>query len=235
MATRQSNSDTAATEKTVQTANSGGGFLRDNVRTLGFIGFGLLVLVGVVFFFVFGQGKENDRALVELARIRPYYEKGEFAIAINGDSSKTINGEKVRGLRQIVDEHKGTPAGKIAALLLGNSYLGVAQPAQAKGPFDIATGAEDHLVTSAAHAGLASVAEAANRFDEAASEFAKAASEDRLELNTPQYLLNAARNYERAGKKDEAIEQYKTVATRFPQAQANAQAQLALARLGVEV
>lgn len=232
MAKRPSNIDTA---QTVETTTSGGGFLRNNVRTLGFVGLGLIVLVGVVFFFFLGQGKENDRALIELARIRPYYERGEFNVAISGDSSKTINGEKVRGLRQIVDDHKGTPAGKIAALLLGNSYLGVGQPAQAKGPFDIAAGADEHLVTSAAHAGLASVAEAANRFEEAASEFAKAASEDRLELNTPQYLLNAARNYERAGKKEDAIEQYKTVATRFPQAQANAQAQLALARLGVEV
>jgi len=231
MAKRQSDIDTAAT---AETPGNGGGILR-NRRMLGIIGLALLAAFGLLFYFVIGRGGDNDRALIELARIRPYYERGEFAMAINGDPAKTINGEKVRGLRQIVDQYKGTPAGKIAALLLGNSYLGAGQHAQAKSPFDIAAGAEDPLVTSAAHAGLAAVAEAANRHEEAASEFAKAASEDRLELNTPQYLLNAGRNYERAGKKEDAIEQYKTVATRFPQSQANAQAQLALARLGVDV
>lgn len=228
---RQSDSEVIEQSRT---SGGGGGFLRDNVKTLGFIGLGLLALLCVGLFFFLGRGKENDRALLELARIRPYYERGEYMIAISGDSSKIFNGEKVRGLRQIVDDYRGTPAGKVAALLLGNSYLGVGQPAQANAAFEIAAGAGETLVTSAAHAGLASVAEAASRYDEAAKEFAKAASEDRLELNTPQYILNAARNYERAGKKDEAIEHYKTVTTRFPQSQANAQAHLALARLGVE-
>lgn len=232
MAKRQS--DIARVE-TVETTSSGGGFLRDNVRTLGIIGIALLVLVGVVFFFMYNRGQSNEQALAELGRIRPYYDRGEYAIAIGGDSSKTYGTEAVHGLRRIVDEYKSTPAGRMAALFLGNSYLGIGQPQNAAEPFEIAAGADDGLVTSAAHAGLASVAEASNKFEQAAQEFAKAAQEDRLELNTPQYLINAARNYERAGKNQEAIEHYKTVATRYAQSQANAQARLALARHGVNL
>jgi len=232
MAKRQS--DSGRTVKTVDTTG-GGGFLRDNVRTLGIIGIALLVLVGVVFYFMYNRGQNNEEALVELARIRPYYDRGEFILAINGDSSRLYGTEQVRGLQQIVEDYESTPAGRIAALFLGNSYLGIGEAEKAREPFEIATDAGDEIVTSAAHAGLASVAEAANRYEEAAREFVQAASEDRLEVNTPQYLINAARNYELAGKNDEAIEQYRTVATRFAQSQANVQARLALARHGVDL
>jgi len=230
MAKRQSKIDTPDTIE-----NTGGGFLRDNVRTLGIIGILLLVVVGGLFYYNYSRGKNNGDALVALARIRPYYDRGEFMVAISGDSSKTVNGEKIRGLRVVVDEFKSSPAGKIAALFLGNSYLGLGQAAKAAEPFEIAAGADDPLVTSAAHAGLAAVAESAGKFDDAAQQYAKAASEDRLELNTPQYLIGAARNYERAGKQDEAKENYRKVATQYPQSPANAQARLALARYKVEL
>lgn len=230
MAKRQSNTDTPIT-----TEEAGGGFLRDNVRTIGIIGIVLLVVVAGVLYFGFGRAKSSDRALVELARIRPYYDRGEFMVAINGDSSKTIGGEKVHGLRYIVDEYRSTSAGQIAALFLGNCYLGLGQPAKAAEPFDIAVGADDPMVTSAAHAGLAAVAEASGKYEEAAQQFVKAAADDRQELNTAQYLIGAARNYERAGKQDEAKENYRKVATQFPQSPANAQARLALARYNVEL
>jgi tetratricopeptide (TPR) repeat protein len=230
MAKRQSNIDTPST-----TESGGIGFLRDNVRTLGIIGIVLLVVVAGLFYFNYSRGKNNAQALIELGRIRPYYDRGEFMVAISGDSSKMINGEKVRGLRYVVDEYKSSPAGKIAALFLGNCYLGLSQPAKAGEPFEIAAGADDPLVTSAAHAGLAAVAEASGKYDDAAQQYAKAASEDRLEVNTPQYLIDAARNYERAGKPDDAKENYRKVATQFPQSPANAQARMALARYKVEL
>lgn len=230
MAKRQSNIDTSSTNEA-----AGGGFFRNNVRTLGIIGILLLVGVAAFFFYNYSRGKSNGEALVALSRIRPYYDRGEYLVAISGDSSKSINGEKIKGLRYVVDEYKSAPAGRIAALFLGNSYLGLGQPAKAAEPFEIAAGADDQLVTSAAHAGLAAVAEGSGKFEEAAQQYAKAASEDRLELNTPQYLIGAARNYERAGKKDEAKENYRKVATQFPQSPANAQARLALARYNVEL
>lgn len=230
MAKRQSNIDTPSTKEV-----AGGGFLRDNVRTIGIIGIVLLVVVAGVLYLSFGRAKSSDRALVELGRIRPYYDRGEYMVAINGDSSKTVGGEKVHGLRYIVDEYKSTPAGQISALFLGNSYLGLGQPAKAAEPFEIAAGADDPLVTSGAHAGLAAVAEASGKYEDAAQQYVKAATDDRQELNTAQYLIGAARNYERAGKQDEAKENYRKVATQFPQSPANAQARLALARYNVEL
>ena len=118
MAKQQSNIDTADTF-----GNEGGsGFFLNNVRTIGIIGIVLLVVVGGIVWYLISHGRSNDRAQVELARIRPYYDRGEFQVAIAGDSSKKINGEKIRGLRELAEDWKGVPAGKIAALFLGNSY-----------------------------------------------------------------------------------------------------------------
>jgi len=234
MAKQQSNIETTDSPEAFESSR-GSGFFLNNVRTLGIIGIVLLVaVIGIVAYF-FVRGNSNDRAQLELARIRPYYDRGEFQVAISGDSSKKINGERVRGLRELVEEWKGTQAGQIAALYLGNSYLATGQIAKAQEPYEIAAGSSDELLTSAAHAGMAAVAEAANKYEDAAKAYAKAASEDRLGLNTPQYLLGAARNYERAGNKDEAIKNYRVVATQYSQTSANTQARLALARFNVEL
>jgi tetratricopeptide (TPR) repeat protein len=222
-------------ESVEQSGNEGGGFFLGNLRLLGFIGFGLLAVIAGIFIINYLGGQANERAQVELGRIRPYYDKGEYAVAINGDSSKVIAGERVRGLRAIVEEHGSTDAGRIAALYLGNSYLALGQADKAVEPYETAAESDAPLMRSAAHAGLAAVAEARGNFAEAAEQYTKAASEDRLDLNTPQYLVGAARNYERAGKKEEAIKNYRRVATQYANTQANTQARLALARFNVEL
>lgn len=211
-----------------------GGFLLDNLRLLGIIGLVLLVVAGGIFyFFVYKKAQDNEQALLELARVRPFYDNGSYALAISGDSVLVADGQG-RGLEEIVDDWGGTSAGRIAALLLGNSYLATDQPERAEEPYELATNADDPLIRSAAHAGLGAVAEAAGRYEEAAEEYSRAASEDRLDLSTPANLIGAARNYERAGKQQEAIEHYRRVADQFPGSDANTEARLALARLGDE-
>jgi tetratricopeptide (TPR) repeat protein len=223
-------------ESTEATRSSeGGGFLLNNVRTLAIIGIVLLAGVGALAFYLNQRAEANDKAQIALARIRPYYDRGEYAVAINGDSSKTFGTEKVHGVRWIVDEWGSTAAGKIAALYLGNCYLALGQPEKAREPYEKAADADAELIRSAAHAGLGAVAEAAGKPEQAAEEYEKAASEDRLELNTPEYLVGAARNYERAKKTDEAIKHYRTVATQYASSPANTQARLALARHNVQM
>jgi tetratricopeptide (TPR) repeat protein len=234
MANQSLKLDTPAMVDTVRDDERGGFFL-GNVRVIGIIGIILLALVAGLFYFFSTQARANEKAQVELARIRPYYDRGEFQIAINGDSSKSYGGQKVNGLKHIVQEWDGTDAGKLAALYLGNSYLGLGQTDQAREPYEIAAGADADLVRSAAHAGLGAVSEAKGSYEQAAKEFEQAANEDRLELNTPEYLVGAARNYERAQKKEEAIKHYRTVATQYPSSSANTQARMALARYDVQL
>ncbi len=232
MSKQKTNVDTIATTEEIASS----GFFRGNVRMWGIIGIVILLVAGGLFYYRYSKVQLNARAMVELERIRPSYDKGEFATAINGDSSRRIGTEKVRGLRVLVDEYSSTPAGRIAALWLGNSYLASGQIDKAREPYSIAADSDVGLVSSPAHAGLAAVAEAKRQYEEAAREFTTAASLDAMEINTPRYLLGAARNYERAGKKDEAIKNYRTVATKYPQAtDASMQARMALARNKVDL
>lgn len=232
MSKKKTNVDTIATMK--ETASSG--FFRGNVRTWGVIGIVILLVAGGLYYYRYTRAQANARALVELERIRPSYDKGEFATAISGDSTRKIGTEKVRGLRQIVDDFGTTPAGRIGALWLGNSYLATGQIDKAREPYEVAADADASLVSSPGHAGLAAIAESKRQYDDAAREYMTAASQDEREINSPRYLLGAARNYERAGKKDEAIKNYKTVATKYPQAtEATMQARMALARNNVDL
>lgn len=230
MATRQSNTDTPDTQ-----TNEHDGFLGISGKTAAIVGIIVVIIIGGVFLYRQNVSSKNEEAVTALSRIRPYYDRGEYELAINGDPSKSIGGEKIRGLRSVVEEWGSTPAGKIAALLLGNCYMAIGQPAKASESFEAAAGADDELVSAPAHAGLAAVAETSGKYEAAAQAYEKAAADDRLELNTPQYLINAARNYERAGKSDAAKEDYRKVATQFPLSPANAQARLALARFNVEL
>src|SRR5689334_16211102 len=114
----------ANTSKARESDDSGErlGILR-NVRLLGIIGI-VLIAVGVgVFYLLHSRAESNRDAQMELYRIRRYYDQGEFAAAITGDSIKPMGPAKPRGLKYIVEEWGGTPAGKVAALYLGNSYL----------------------------------------------------------------------------------------------------------------
>jgi tetratricopeptide (TPR) repeat protein len=225
------------TPNTSDTTNrtQGGGFLLDNVRLLGIIGIVLLVVIGGITWYFYSQGKANDHAQIELGRIRPYYDRSEFATAINGDSAKKMGGEPIHGLQYIADEWSGAPAGKVAALFLGNSHMALGEVDKAIKPYETATGSESPLVRSAAHAGLGAVKEEQKKYEEAAKEYETAASEDRSEVNTAEYLLGAARNYEQAGKKDEAVEIYRRIATQYPNSSVNAQVHIALARHNVEL
>jgi tetratricopeptide (TPR) repeat protein len=234
MAKNTENIETAETIE-VTRRDEGGGFLLGNTRVLGIIGLVLLAVVGAVAYYLYRGAASNDEAQLALARIRPYYDRGEYAVAISGDSSKTYGTQKIHGLRHIVSEWGGTPAGKIAALYLANSYLALGQPQQAREPYATATDADAELIRSAAHAGLGAVAEATGKHEQAADEYEKAANEDRLELNTAEYLVGAARNYERVKKTDEAIKHYRTVATQYASSPANTQARLALARFNVQM
>jgi tetratricopeptide (TPR) repeat protein len=213
----------------------GGGFLLDNVRMLGVIGLILLAVLGGIVWYFYSQGKANDQAQIELARIRPYYDKSDFATAINGDTAKTMGGEPVSGLRHIVEERSGTPAGKIAALFLGNAYLATGEVAKAAEPYETAKESEAPLVRAAAYAGIAAVQEEQKKHEEAAKSYETAASEDRSELNTAEYLLGAARNYEKAGNKEEAIDIYRRIASQYPTSTVNTEVRMALARHNEEL
>lgn len=222
------------------TGEEGAGGINRNLL----IGLGVIavLIVGVVAWSVFSSkgGSTNDIAAMELGRLAQLLDQGEYQKAIDGDPTIMINGKPMAGLRSIVDSYGGTEAGKAAALQLGDVYLALGKHADAAGAFEVAQGSDADLVKAAALAGLASVAEAEGNYANAAARYDEAAtlySNDEVqgELIRPLYLFAAARNYESASAKEEAIERYREIAVRYPSSEQNSVARFALARFGVDI
>ncbi len=206
------------------------------------VGVASLLIIGVVAWNVFFNdgASQNEIAAMELGRVVQFLDQGEYQKAIDGDPTLMIDGKPMAGLSAIVDEYGGTEAGKAAALQLGESYLSLGKSAEAGKAFAVAAGADAELVKAAGLAGLASVAESEGKYADAAARYDEAATlykNDDLQgdLVRPLYLFAAARNYENAEAKEEAIERYREIAMRYPSSEQNSVARFALARYGVEI
>lgn len=223
----------------VDTEDGPGGIPR-NLLVIGSI-VALLVIGGIAWFVLGNQGSsQNDIAAMELGRLTDMLDQGEYQKAIDGDPTIMIDGSPMKGLKAIVEAYDDTPAGRAAALQLGEAYLATGQNEAAADAFRVAEESEEELVRAAALAGLASVAEAEGNHAEAAARYDEAASlyeaEDlHSELLRPLYLYAAAKNYENAEEKEAAIERYREIAMRYPSSEENSVARLALARYGVEI
>lgn len=221
-------------ERHVQ-GEGGGASLSGKLRILGIIGGVVVLVVAGILYFNWQARADNEQAATELGRIRPYFEQGDYAKAIDGDPAKLIGGKPVRGLAAIARDYGSTEAGKAAALNLGDAYMATERFDEAAEAYEIAADAGDNTMKAAGLVGLAAVAEAEGKPAEAAAHYENAATTYTAEFSTPLYLLGAALNYEKAGQNDKAIEHYREIVTRYYESDQTNQARLALARLNVEI
>jgi predicted negative regulator of RcsB-dependent stress response len=116
-------------------------------------------------------------------------------------------------LEKLVARYEGTNAAAQAAFELANIYYG-------QGQFDrgiallqqLARSSDDPLVKAMAENGVAAGYEGAGRFADAAGRYRAAADLTRLEDERDIYLANAARAYQAAGNKAEAIQIWRRLA-----------------------
>jgi len=78
----------------------------------------LLCIGGGIFFWMQYQQTRELEAALQLSRIAPLLDHGDYKTAINGEG-------KIPGLKKISDEYSGTPSGNMATLLLANAYYSV--------------------------------------------------------------------------------------------------------------
>ncbi|QQS66677.1 MAG: hypothetical protein IPP08_00430 [Chlorobiota bacterium] len=207
-----------------------------NPKFLGIIGVILIILIGGFWYIKVNNSANNAEAQIALSRARVIYDKGEFLAAINGDSIvKYSKSEKPLGLKGVSEEFSSTDAGKIASLMLGNCYLGLSKLKEAKEAYEKASSSSSSIIRSGSYAGIAAILELEGKSVDAAEEYLKAVKEDKEELNASDYIFNAAKNYEKGGKKDEAINSYKEVVVKFENSNASAEAKMALAKLNITI
>ena len=169
-----------------------------------------------------------------LSRIVTVYQMSDWRTAIDGDKKHTVQGEPVKGLKEIVDQYGSTQAGEMAKVYLGNCYYYLGKLDSAKTVFESVSSSQG-LVKASVEAGKATIfAEKGNKA-EAAKLFSTAASLDKTNPMNADYTLAAARNFEQVGKKDEAVKAYKQLLEEYPGTTFDDAAKRALIKLDVDL
>ncbi|MDX2129700.1 MAG: tetratricopeptide repeat protein [Chloroherpetonaceae bacterium] len=188
------------------------------------IGIGVIVLLSIAGFVYWNYRIDSikDDAAYELEKVMPFYKNSDFKTAISGDST-------AKGLSEIAEKYTGTPAGNQAYYFLGNAYLQTGDYKSALTAFGKVSGSG--LLTSAASAGEATCYEQEKNYAKAAKLFYTAAKETPNDALAPIYFTDAARNYELAGDKSEALKIYQLLVKDYSKTNQGREAEKAVARL----
>lgn len=182
----------------------------------------IVVIAGVVFWTMQKQSK-NTEATTELSKIQSVYDAGMFDKAIYGDTTAA-------GLLKISQDYKGTASGELATLYLANALFQKGSVDSALTAFESISPGSD-LVAGAVLSGTATCYEEKKDYAKAAKLYKDAADRVKNSTLVPIYLNGAARSFELAGQKDQAIEIYEKLAKEFKQTTEGKDAEQAVARL----
>lgn len=172
-------------------------------------GVGILAIAGYFIYNYMQRDKVNEEAMAEMVMPVVYYERDSMSRAINGDGQSPT-------LVDIVENYGSTKAGNMARYYLGTAYLAINNLDDG-----IATLEEhkkgDNMISAAAYGALGYAYEQKGDFAAAAENYKLASSTPKENMySTPFYLMHAARNYESANQKEEALQAYKDIKTKFP-------------------
>jgi TolA-binding protein len=171
---------------------------------------GAVVLAIVIVAYVNNVSSNNLKATTELGKVLPYYDQGKFDLAIGGNLQ-----DNIRGLQSIVDDYGSSKAGELAGFYLANSYY-------AQGDFDKAlkyfldVDVKDDLIVASSLAGAGACYEAKGDHAKAAASYEKAAFKSSKDVNAPENMVHAAKNYILAGEKTKAVDLLKKVKKDYP-------------------
>jgi tetratricopeptide (TPR) repeat protein len=175
---------------------------------------GALIFLGmllVLYLLVIKPRQENSEiAANALANIIYFYDYQQYQTALQGVPERSVI-----GLKQIADEYGSTDAGEIAKIYLGNIYLVLKEYDNSMKYYE-EYGGSNKMYNVAALSGIASVYEAKKQYNDAAIYFEKAADKSSDEIQIPENLFYAARNYNLAGNKKKAVDILEKIKTNYP-------------------
>jgi tetratricopeptide (TPR) repeat protein len=188
-------------------------FIRNNRKIVSGTVTGLVIAIIVVVAYVNNRRSDNSKAATELAQVLDAFNGGAYQVAINGDPT-----HNVAGLKSIVENYGSSETGEQAKIYLADCYYYLGDYDNAMKYFKDYDGSDDFLQASA-YAGIAEVYEVRADHEDAAKYYERAASVDSKNFLSPQYLVGAARNDIKLGKKERAITLLTRVKKDFPNSQ----------------
>lgn len=185
-------------------------FFRNNRKLVSGTITGLVIGVIVVIAYLNNRNSDNLKAATKLSQVLNLFNGGAYQMAINGDPTRNIT-----GLKSIVDNYGSSETGEQAKIYLADCYYYIGSYDEALKYFKDYDGS-DRLLEASADAGIAEVYEIRGDHQKSAEYYDRAASRDSKSFLTPQYLIGAARNYIKIGKKDRATDLLTRVKKNFP-------------------
>ncbi|MCS6809607.1 MAG: hypothetical protein RML40_05655 [Bacteroidota bacterium] len=192
---------------------------------------GLALVIGGILLYRYNKQNTEKEAALKLSRIRPFYDAGQFEVALGGVSSQ-IRGEQVIGLMAIANQYGSAESGRLAALYAGIALSSLGRYNEAERYFDQASAASSELTKMGGIAGLASCRAQNKQFEAAAKLYEEAAAIGGKIAEEDHYKLLAALHYEKAGQKDKALTLYRSIASSQEFSDAINEAKAGIIRLG---
>jgi len=203
---------------------------------------GLLAIVVIIagYFYISSEqsNEENFEANIMLERVMPFFEKGDYGKALEGDQSIVINGQPLMGLREIAEKYSGNETSKLASLYAGNAYKLAGDLAAAKSWYDKAVSSSSNVVRIGALTGLAYCEEANGNYDVAAKNYKEAVTLTKNEEMKARLGFFAGYCLEKAGQNEVAKEQYASVVEKSKEERESefvSKAKQGIARLGTKI
>ena len=180
----------------------------------------LLCAGGGTNFWMQHQKTSEEEAALQLSRVAPFLDRGEYKTAINGAA-------KIPGLKKISDDYSGTPSGNMATLLLANAYYSIKDFDSALKVFK-AVSIENKDLAAAALAGTADSYVGKNQLGLAAESYQEASKKAENTVLKAQYLAHAADSYQALNQLQKASELYTRIIADYPGSTGAALAQRSL-------
>lgn len=181
------------------------------------------------------RNDQNTEATMALARIRPLYTEGRYALALTGDSVPPVGDIEVMGLAEISAEYSSTDAGKDAALLAGHCYASLGKYTEAREQYEIAEKSDAVIVQVGALNGLGVCKEVEKDLAGAAAYYEQAADKGQKTGLEARSLLYAGLAHEKLGDTKKAGELFSRIVRKYGSSESSSAAKMGLARLGMAI
>ncbi|MVN90838.1 tetratricopeptide repeat protein [Mucilaginibacter aquatilis] len=186
-----------------------GGFVRENQKSLLFIGAAIIALIAIYIAYqkLYLAPREVEAAN-QMYVAQDYWAKKEWDKALKGDASYP-------GFEKIISNYSNTKAANLAYYYAGIAYLN-------KGEYNKAIdnlnsfSSNDKVVSAEALGGIGDAYVELKEFDKAESNFKQAADKADNKFLSPFYLKKLGLVYEKLNKAKEAAEAYKKIKTDYP-------------------
>jgi tetratricopeptide (TPR) repeat protein len=187
-----------------------GNFVRDNQKSLLFIGAAILAIVAIYFAYQKVYIAPREVAAADQMHVaQDFWAKKDWDKAIKGDGSYP-------GFEKIVADYSNTKAANLAYTYLGTAYLNKGEYQKAIDSYANYHG-DDLMVAAEALGSTGDAYVELKDYDKAASYFQKAADKANNKFLTPFYLKKLGLVYEAKNDNKTAADTYKQIKNDYPE------------------